>query len=107
MTKLEELTAMMVNEIDQFQTAVDKLEKIQKVKMKLDLKKLRNLLMEHQNNLQQVSSQNERWLDLSENAISKAHTLFNRGMMVFLITLILNLIAVVMMFFSQCTFFSF
>lgn len=47
MTKLKELTAMMVNEIELFETAVEKLEKIQRQKIRLNSTSLESMMREH------------------------------------------------------------
>ena len=52
MTKLEELTALLVNEINDFNNGVDKLEKInaqlRNTKIKMDLSEFKAIIEEHQ-----------------------------------------------------------
>jgi len=52
MTKLEELTALLVNEINDFNEGVEKLKKINEqlktTKIKIDLKEYKSIIEEHQ-----------------------------------------------------------
>lgn len=54
MTKLEELTELLVSEIEQFQKSVEKLKKIQEQKIRIDSHQLEKTIRLQQENLEKA-----------------------------------------------------
>tara|TARA_R110002033_G_scaffold109253_1_gene155342 strand:+ start:602 stop:868 length:267 start_codon:yes stop_codon:yes gene_type:complete len=76
MTKLEELTALLVNEINDFKNGVDKLEKINEylkdTKIKMDLTKYKSIIEEHEQKMASHTKAIERFESRFENKIKQA-----------------------------------
>ena len=67
MTKLEELSEMLVSEIKEFQETVKKLEEIRKSKIQLDLQNLSYLLTKHKKTISRGIDLNQRYLEMQKN----------------------------------------
>ena len=76
MTKLEELTALLVDEINDFKNGVDKLEKInghlKETKIKMDLTKYKSMIEKHEQEMTFHTKAIERFESRFENKIKQA-----------------------------------
>ncbi|WP_418604573.1 DUF6730 family protein [Hwangdonia sp.] len=76
MTKLEELTALLVNEINYFNQGVEKLDKIniqlKETKIKMDLKAYKSIIEAHQQKMDSHTKAIERFESRFENKIKHA-----------------------------------
>lgn len=68
MTKLEQLSELLVAEISQFEKTVEKLEKIQQQKIEIDTRATELLFKKHEEKVKDVLEDHSReMLDLKEN----------------------------------------
>tara|TARA_R110002049_G_scaffold267422_1_gene443776 strand:+ start:1171 stop:1488 length:318 start_codon:yes stop_codon:yes gene_type:complete len=76
MTKLEELTALLVNEINDFKNGLEKLDKINNqlkdTKIKMDLKEYKSIIETHQQKMASHTKAIERFESRFENKIKQA-----------------------------------
>ncbi len=76
MTKLEELTALLVNEINDFKNGVDKLEKMNEylkdTKIKMDLTNYKSIIEKHEQKMASHTKAIERFESRFENHIEQA-----------------------------------
>lgn len=100
MTKLEELTELLVSEIHSFEVAVKKLEEIRKSKIQLDLHNLQKLLLEHRQHVDQSLNQNQGNLLMIEKLNKEARGYLKKGWIIVALTLFLNLLSVAVVFYS-------
>jgi hypothetical protein len=91
MTKLEELSELLVSEIKDFEEAIKKLEEIRKSKIQLDLQNLQKLLTEHKQGIERITIQNEKYLEISETMNKEIRVYFRKGIFLFAAGLIINL----------------
>ena len=91
MTKLEELSELLVSEIEQFKNTVEQLEEIQKSKIQLDLHNLQKLLTEHKQGVSQITIQNKRYLEISEKINEEIRGYFRKGIFLVAAGLLINL----------------
>lgn len=94
MTKLEELTALLVNEINDFKSAVEKLEKINvqlmETKIKMDLTEYKASVETHQQQMASHLNSLERFQDHFDNKIKEARIYPNWAVVVFVVSLVLG-----------------
>ena len=91
MTKLEELSELLVAEIKDFEEAVKKLEEIRRSKIQLDLQNLQNLLAEHKQGVGQIIIQNKRYLEISETMNKEIRGYFKKGIFLVAVGVVINL----------------
>ena len=91
MTKLEELSELLVSEIKDFEEAIKKLEEIRKSKIQLDLQNLQKLLTEHKQGIERFTIQNERYLEILETMNKEIKGYFKKGTFLFAAGLFINL----------------
>lgn len=90
MTKLEELTVVMVKEIDQFKKSVNKLEKIQKKKIEINSTSFESIMREHQDRLQRELVSHRQQMKSLGFALGKAKAYPIWALIIFVGSLILN-----------------
>ena len=90
MTKIEEISELLVSEISDFEEAVKKLEEIRKSKIQLDLQNLQNLLADHEKGIRQIIVQNERYMEISETMNKEIRGYFRKGLIMVAAGLIIN-----------------
>ena len=95
MTKLEELSELLVSEINDFKETVKKLEEIRKSKIQLDLQNLPYLLTEHQKSISRGIEQNQRYLEIAETRNNQTSAYLRKGFILVAVGFFLNLISVV------------
>lgn len=98
MTKLEELTALMVNEINDFKNNLEKLDKInaqlRDTKIKMDLTEYKTTIESHQYKMASCIKEMERFENRFESKIKQAKIYPNWAVVVFIVSLVLGVSAV-------------
>lgn len=93
MTKLEELTALLVNEINDFKQGIEKLDKIniqlKEMKIKMDLKEYKSIIETHQQKMDSHTKTIERFESRFENKIKAAKIYPTWAVVVFIIALLI------------------
>lgn len=90
MAKLEELTAMMVTEIELFATSVDKLEKIRKKQFVINSSNLETLLKEHQETMDRCLVSHKQEMKNLGYRLEKSRSYPVWALIIFVISLFLN-----------------
>jgi len=94
MTKLEELTALLVNEINDFKNGVDKLEKInghlKDTKIKMDLTKYKAMIEKHEQKMASHTKAIERFESRFNNKIKQAKIYPTWAVVVFIIAIVFS-----------------
>ncbi|OBX26154.1 hypothetical protein LX77_02035 [Gelidibacter algens] len=100
MTKLEELTALLVNEINDFKSAVEKLEKINAhladTKIKMDLTEYKASIETHQQQMKCCIKNIESFESRFESKIKQAKIYPNWAVIVFIVSLIFGFVCVLL-----------
>jgi len=99
MTKLEELTALLVNEINDFDKGVETLEKISKqinaTKIKMDLTEYKAIIDEHQQEMESHLNTLKSFENRFDIKIKQAKIYPTWAVVVFIITVLFGLGAVI------------
>lgn len=90
MTKLEELTAMMVNEIELFEAAVDKMEKIRQQQIRINSTSLEATMRRNQENLEKTLSSHKQEMKNLGYVLAKSKAYPVWALTLFVGSLILN-----------------
>ncbi|WP_423818797.1 DUF6730 family protein [Salinimicrobium sp. TIG7-5_MAKvit] len=90
MTKLEELSELLVSEIEQFEKTVEKLQKIQEQKILIDSRALENALKLQQENMEKVLSSHKQEMKNLDHSLEKAKAYPAWALTVFVASIILN-----------------
>ena len=90
MTKLEELSELLVSEIEQFEKTVEKLQKIQDQKILIDSRTLESAIKLQQENLEKVLFSHKQEMKSLGHALEKAKAYPVWALIVFVASLILN-----------------
>jgi len=102
MTKLEELTALMVNEINDFKKGVEKLEKINNqikdVKIKIDVSEYKAIIEAHQKQMDIHKNMIEGFEKRFYNKINQAKIYPNWAVVVFIVCIVVTVVLVTYMF---------
>jgi len=102
MTKLEELTALLVNEINDFKNGVDKLEKIKEhlkdTKIKIDLTKYKSIIEKHEQKMDSHTKAIERFESHFDNKIKQAKIYPTWTVVVFVIALLFSTVSIILWF---------
>lgn len=94
MTKLEELTALLVQEIDDFNRDIDRLEKIgtklNTTKIKMDVAEYKSIIETHQQQMASHLKAIERFEDRFDRKMKEAKIYPNWAVVVFIICVIVT-----------------
>lgn len=97
MTKLEELTELLVNEISEFNKGIEKLEqisnKINTTKISLDITEYKAITETHQQKMKEYINTLERFESRFERLLKKAKVYPNWAVVVFIISLFFGIIS--------------
>lgn len=97
MTKLEELTELLVNEISEFNKGIEKLEqisnKINTTKISLDITEYKAITETHQQKMKEYINTQERFESRFERLLKKAKVYPNWAVVVFIISLFFGIIS--------------
>ncbi len=97
MAKLEELSELLVSEIRDFEITVKKLEEIQKKKISIDLDELKSVLANHETVLINQNLKVQETYNKFLGLLKEAKIYPKWAVIVFLVSLTLNLILISMM----------
>ncbi len=104
MTKLEELTALLVNEISDFKKGVEKLEKINNqlkdTKIKMDVTEYKSIIETHQKQMTTHLNAIEHFENRFNNKIKQAKIYPNWAVVVFIISLVFGITSILYFFFK-------
>ncbi|QCX37208.1 hypothetical protein FF125_01660 [Aureibaculum algae] len=93
MAKIEEITELLVNEINSFEKSIEQLEKVSDklhaAKVSIDIRELKALLNIHQREIKAVLNSQERTYNRFENLLENAKVYPNWAVIVFIIFVIL------------------
>lgn len=94
MAKIDEITELLTNELNAFKEDVEKLEqlneKLQATKLKVDVKELRSLLLEHERNMKYNLDSQERIYNRFEGLLKNARIYPTWAVVVFIVSLLIN-----------------
>ena len=90
MTKLEELTELLVSEIEQFEKTVEKLQKIQEQKIRIDSQALKTTIKLQQENLEKILFTHQQEMKSLGQSLEKAKAYPAWALTLFVASLILN-----------------
>jgi len=97
MSKIEELTEILVNEIDGFNKDVTKLEiiskKLETTKIAIDLTEFKSILESHQQNISHILNSQEQILNRFESLLKKAKIYPNWAVIVFILSLLFGIVS--------------
>ena len=91
MAKLEELSELLVSEIRDFEEAVKKLEEILKKKITIDISEFKKVISDHKSLMETQNNTTNGTVAHFENLIKEAKIYPKWAVIVFIISLILNL----------------
>ncbi|MBO3097855.1 DUF6730 family protein [Gelidibacter pelagius] len=104
MTKLEELTALLVNETTDFKNTLEKLEglneQLKETKIKMDLTEYKTLIESHQQQMEAHLKAVKNFEYRFEDTIKKAKIYPNWAVVVFIVSLVLGVGGVVFLVLS-------
>ncbi len=102
MTKLEELTTLMVNEINDFKNSVENLEKIndqlKDTKIKMDLLEYKTMIYSHQKEMKSCLDSIERFENRFNYKLEQAKIYPNWAISVFIVCIVITVVLVSYMF---------
>jgi vancomycin resistance protein YoaR len=100
MTKLEELTALLVNEINDFNKDVEKLEKInahlKTTKIKMDVSEYKSIIEEHQQEMQSHLNMLKGFENRFDSKIKQAKIYPNWAVGVFIMTVLFGVGSIIL-----------
>jgi len=95
MTKIEELTELLVNEINDFNKGITKLEKINDqistTKISMDLTEYKSIIENHEQKMNDQIKSQERFEDLFKSLLKTAKVYPNWAVIVFIISLLFGI----------------
>ncbi len=95
MAKIEELTELLVNEINDFNKGVSKLEtineKLNTTKIRIDLKEYKSIIELHQKKMAEIIDSQERFLNRFESLLKKTKIYPNWAVIVFIISVLISI----------------
>ncbi|WP_445735051.1 DUF6730 family protein [Mariniflexile sp.] len=98
MTKLEELTALLVNEINDFNKGIEKLDKINEqisvAKITMDLSEYKSIVEEHQQQMAIHKDTLERFESRFNNKINETKIYPTWAIVVFIVSLAFSLVSI-------------
>lgn len=99
MTKLEELSELLVSEIEQFEKTVEKLQKIQEQKIMIDSRTLESAIRRHQESLEQALFSHKQEMKSLGQSLEKAKAYPAWALITFTASLVTNGILMYKLFF--------
>jgi len=97
MTKLEELTELLVNEINEFNKGIEKLEqisnKINTTKISMDITEYKAITETHQQKMKDQINTQERFESRIERLLENAKVYPNWAVIVFIISLLFGIVS--------------
>jgi len=97
MSKIEEITEILVNEIEDFNKGISKLEaisdKINTTKVSIDLREYKSIIESHQLKITEVVDSQERFLNRFESLLKNAKVYPNWAVIVFILSLFFGIVS--------------
>ena len=97
MAKIEEITELLVNEINSFEKSIEQLEKVSDklnaAKVSIDIRELRVLLHHHQHEIKAVLDSQKKIYGRYENLMKDAKIYPNWAVIVFIVSLIFGIVS--------------
>ncbi|AVR45188.1 hypothetical protein C7S20_07835 [Christiangramia fulva] len=90
MAKVEELMALMIDEINRYEQLIKKMEKLQQQKIEIDVIKLEEFLKAHENQMEQSRNILEKFHRKMEKLMEDANVYPKWAVIVFIISLLIN-----------------
>ena len=90
MTKLEELSELLVSEMEQFEKTVDKLQKIQEQKILIDSRALESAIKLQQENLERALFSHKQEMKSLGQTLEKAKAYPLWALTIFAVSLVMN-----------------
>ena len=94
MSKIEEITEILVNEIDSFEKGLSKLEaineKLNTTKVRIDLKEYKSIIESHQQKIEAAINSQKLFLNQFENQLKNAKIYPNWAVIVFIISILIS-----------------
>lgn len=104
MTKIEELTTLLVNEINDFKNGVEKLEKINRqlkdTKIKMDVTEYKSIIETHQQKMTTHLNAIERFENRFNNKIKQAKIYPTWAVVVFVVGILFGIVSISCFFFK-------
>ena len=102
MTKLEELTALLVNELNEFNNNIEKLETIRKqlndLRIKMDVSEYKAIIEEHQKQMTMTKSMIENFENRFNDKINQAKMYPTWAVIVFIVCVVITIALVTYIF---------
>ncbi len=97
MSKIEEITEILVNEIDSFEKGISKLEaiseKLSSTKINIDLREYKKIIEKHQQKMAEVVDSQEKFLNRFESLLKKAKVYPNWAVIIFIISFLFGVVS--------------
>lgn len=100
MTKIEQLSELLVSEISQFQKSVEKLEKIQQQKLPIDSSSLETAILNYQEKMEQSLLFNQQEMKSLSDSLERAKAYPAWALTTFTLSLMANGILIYILFFA-------
>lgn len=100
MTKIEQLSELLVSEIRQFEKSVEKLEKIQQQKLPIDSSSLETAILNYQDKMEQSLLYNQQEMKSLSVSLERAKAYPAWALTTFTLSLMANGILVYILFFA-------
>lgn len=94
MTKLEELSELLVSEMEQFEKTVNKLQKIQEQKIRIDSQQLEKIIKLQQENMEKILFTHQQEMNTLGQTLEKAKAYPLWALITFTVSLFVNCVLV-------------
>ncbi len=105
MSKIEEITEILVNEINDFNKDVTRLETINKkletTKVSIDLVEYKSIMESHQQKMALILNSQERILNRFESLLKNAKIYPNWAVIVFIVSLLFGIVSTIYLIFNK------
>ncbi len=101
MAKVEELMALMIDEINRYEQLVKKMEKLQQNKLEIDVSKLENTFQIHQEKINEHEKSYEFFYHQMEALLKNAKIYPKWAVIVFIGSLAINFVGLILLIFAR------
>ena len=98
MAKVEELMALMIEEINRYEQLVKKMEKLQQTKLEVDISNLQAFLADHEQKMEKSKASFNQCQLKMEKLMENANVYPKWAVIIFLISYLLNLLLIMINF---------
>lgn len=96
MAKVEELMALMIDEINRYEQLVKKMQKLQQIKLEIDVSKLEKTFQINQEKIDQHEKSYELFYHKMEALLKNAKIYPKWAVIVFIVSLVINFILILL-----------